>query len=361
MKKHLLLFLACVLLFSFTSCNMIRSDTEYYSDNPIKDAAEKYDQSELEKLAEEKKLAEWTDRDISHMPTSSEIKTIKTGMTASEIVDILGKPHEVSELSYAPSMTWYTESDLILRVGLNIPSDAPNMHYIDRMMLYGVACLLTISAEPTDEVVNTYDKLTEIKLGMTPDEVYAVVGRPQYIDLRILPYNHTSSLGSLQQCEIYDSIDGSSVFVVYGYEDDRDYRVVVYTMSADSSFGELTQKKEDNELMSLEEFSVIKEGMTRPEVYAIAGKPQRVENRILPANDFISAAIPTLCEIYDTSDGKCMILKYGYNENFDREILLRVIFENSAIDKAEELDTNVPNEDFFYDEMTSERTNTDME
>ena len=74
----------------------------------------------------------------------------------------------------------------------------------------------------------------------------------------------------------------------------------------------------------------VKEGMTRDEVFALVGNPQREEIRELPVGPVHSATSRVICHIYDSSDGPSICVVWGYHVGDDIEVVLTVVEEEPA-------------------------------
>ncbi len=76
-----------------------------------------------------------------------------------------------------------------------------------------------IPLDPNKADLPPYSVLSCVKEGMTRDEVFALVGNPQREEIRVMPDYPGSSVASNTTCHIYDSSDGPSICVVWGYYD----------------------------------------------------------------------------------------------------------------------------------------------
>lgn len=81
--------------------------------------------------------------------------------------------------------------------------------------------------EPDKKDLPSYADLSKVKPGMTKDEVFALVGNPQREIIRRMPVYEATSLATDTICHIYDSNDGDSICVVWGYANTQSTSVVV--------------------------------------------------------------------------------------------------------------------------------------
>ena len=78
------------------------------------------------------------------------------------------------------------------------------------------------------------------------------------------------------------------------------------------------------DLPSYADLKKIKREMTKEEVLALVGNPQRVEIRTLPAYPESSSTCDAICHIYDSSDGKSVYVSLGHIGSSSNLVVLRV-------------------------------------
>ena len=88
-----------------------------------------------------------------------------------------------------------------------------------------------ITLEPDRTDLPSYDVLSSLARGMTLDEVFALVGNPQRIVIQMMSSYPFTSLAHKSICYVYDSNDGLSVIVLYGYFAGSDDLVIINTVS----------------------------------------------------------------------------------------------------------------------------------
>lgn len=74
-----------------------------------------------------------------------------------------------------------------------------------------------IPLEPDKTDLPSYAVLSSITPGMTKEEVFSLVGNPQRVETRMISNRPGTSIAEKKICYVYDSSDGGSLFVLWGY------------------------------------------------------------------------------------------------------------------------------------------------
>ena len=98
------------------------------------------------------------------------------------------------------------------------------------------------------------------------------------------------------------------------------------TSEQETRLGELPLEPNKEKLPSYDDLCKVQRGMTREEVYTIAGNPQRTEFIIMSTWPGASLAVETYCYIYDSNDGLSIAVKWGHIGSIDTpQVVLDVL------------------------------------
>lgn len=84
-----------------------------------------------------------------------------------------------------------------------------------------------IPLEPDKTDLPSYAVLSGVVPGMTKEEVFALVGNPQRLEVRKMASRPEQSLAGETICYVYDSSDGRSLYVLWGHIGSVDSALVV--------------------------------------------------------------------------------------------------------------------------------------
>ena len=150
MKKLYLVFVLCLVML-FSSCNALTKNTEtpgivtthpelttYDEDNVTTNPAEGGTDSVI--------YDDYFDTDCLKKPTVAAVAEIYEGMGITEIIERIGKPHDMGPFSGVPSLEWEISDGTTCCIVFSIAQDAPkNISDIERLFQYGVAVRVIIS------------------------------------------------------------------------------------------------------------------------------------------------------------------------------------------------------------------------
>ena len=206
--------------------------------------------------------ADFFDYRMTHKPTEAEMQQIKVGMSFEEILSIAGKPHCLQGSGYQ-FMCWYSEEGY--RYDLSFSSSAPGgaddedfndeeteehgtiifayqslFDYYRHMVIINEPYRVKVSnpspatnaiveslESPSAKVLPSYAEMQSITVGMSFEEVTALVGKPQRYD-KLSFFTDTESF-SLVSFYIYYTSDDIPVAIRYaGKNDGTESRYVSY-------------------------------------------------------------------------------------------------------------------------------------
>ena len=142
MKKRYIVIIACIwatlfLLLGIFCVLMLREFGVIKQPNPLNDfeypwnrlgyepgeshEADTTDSSSYVRMTPDQRRAAYhayVDFEITHLVNDTDIEKIHTGMTVLEIVEILGKPHDIKDNAdgYGFHLIWHTESDKMYNI-----------------------------------------------------------------------------------------------------------------------------------------------------------------------------------------------------------------------------------------------------
>ena len=249
----------------------VTSEAETTEEETTEEETTKNEETTAKETAEEELLivgvhsyndADFFDYRMTHMPTEAEMQQIKVGMSFEEILSIAGKPHCLQGSGYQ-FMCWYSEEGY--RYDLSFSSSAPGgaddedfndedeeehgtiifayqslFDYYRHMVIINepyrfkvqkpisfMSAIAVMLESPSAKVLPSYAEMQSITVGMSFEEVTALVGKPQRYD-KLSFFTDTESF-SLVSFYIYYTSDDIPVAIRYtGKNDGTENRYVSY-------------------------------------------------------------------------------------------------------------------------------------
>ncbi len=229
MKKSIVLFLVLILSITLSACSPSgNTTTETQAETEIIETEAETETEALEETAELE--AAWYDTYLhpnkQDLPTSLELKEIEAGMTMDEIHQKIGYPQRIYEKTFAPVDDQSSVPSIIYFIYDSSDGDAISLPYwktsagirvAGEILRCDASELYNIPLDPDKQPLPTYEKLQEISIGMTYQEVYALVGNPQREGMCIMsPNPMISSIVPYEiKCHVYEAQDGRCIYVLF--------------------------------------------------------------------------------------------------------------------------------------------------
>ena len=172
-----------------------------------------------------------------NLPTADIFQQIKgiidtaTPTTYEEVVALIGNPQRVfCEQSLGQdqyiyiydtsngtsfSISFVDDRNLGLVVGSVMEGDYQQIIEQNTTVIDENAVPWNIPLEPNKQNLPSFDELKKIEIGMTPDEVYALVGNPQRVEIQTMAIDPNRSIAFPLETFVYEATNGECIYVLY--------------------------------------------------------------------------------------------------------------------------------------------------
>ena len=151
--KHLSLYLVVLfcLVVGFSSCSISSGDV---TDSSTAESSSKVTADSGSAVITNQAQGEnniviydnYFDMDCLKQPTPEAVANVYEGMGITDIIERIGKPHNIGPFSGVPSLEWQVTDGSTCCIVFSIPQEAPkNISAIEQLMQYGIALRVIIT------------------------------------------------------------------------------------------------------------------------------------------------------------------------------------------------------------------------